>query len=372
MKQQHQNIQQNSAFKQNHKTKHILFAALAAVLFLLAILALHNRQVTLRSPTHITMGTYAQITVVAPSKSIARKALADAFEKIYLVDSLMSDYDESSEISKVNQFAASRPVKVSPETFAVLQKSLQFSKLTNGAFDITVGAITHLLRNAKKTNTAPTAAQIKAAQKTVGYQNILLDQNAQTVLLKTPGTVLDLGGIAKGYAIDLAVEALKSAGALGGMVNIGGDIRCFGTSPNKKTSWKIAIQDPRIEDNIIMVLNLADSAVATSGDYRRYFEFNGKRLSHIINPDTGSSADALASVSIIAPTAAKADALATAVSVMGKDLGLKLINSITDTEAVIIDKSENILCSTNAEKFIDRDAPAQISKHKDYEAKSHK
>jgi thiamine biosynthesis lipoprotein len=165
---------------------------------------------------------------------------------------------------------------------------------------------------------------------------------------------LDLGGIAKGYAIDKAVETLQAAGLKGGMVDIGGDLRCFGTAANGKSHWRIGLQDPQKEEDILMVLNIDDMAVATSGDYRRFVVINEQKHSHIVNPATADSAQDLSSVSIIAPTAMAADALATAVTVMGEEKGLALIEKIDDTEAILISHGDETSFekSSGVDKYI--------------------
>ena len=165
---------------------------------------------------------------------------------------------------------------------------------------------------------------------------------------------LDLGGIAKGYAIDRAVEAMRAGGAVGGMVDVGGDIRCFGRRKNDSQEWLIGLQNPRVEGDLLLKLRLNDMAVATSGDYRRFVLIDGQRYSHIFDPAKSTSAKELRSVTIIAPTAIQADILATAVSVMGKEKGLKLIESTPDTEAIIIpaDSEKNIVKTSGADVFI--------------------
>lgn len=281
------------------------------------------------------MGTFAQVTVVAENTAVARQCIDRALEAMNRVYQIMNDRSENSELSRLNETAFEQEVRVSPELFAVLCAAKQYSRISGGAFDVTIGPEVQLWRNMAETGVRPTPQQIEEARFRVGYEKMILDPEARTVQFELEGMRLDLGGIAKGYAIDLAVEAMMHSGALGGMVDIGGDIRCFGRNAKNGKEWIIGLQNPR-EETLITKLKLVDYAVATSGDYRRYTQTEGKKQSHILNPDTAVSVDELISVSIVAPTAMQADALATAVSVMGRVRGLELIESFDGVEALLI------------------------------------
>jgi thiamine biosynthesis lipoprotein len=199
-----------------------------------------------------------------------------------------------------------------------------------------------LFGSAEKKGDAPSEEEIAEAKLKVGFEKLKLDEQNRTVKFAVDGMKLDLGGIAKGYAIDKAVEAMQRCGAIGGMVDVGGDIRCFGTPPRGKSKWLIGLQDPNKAGigldtgKSLLVLELTDAAIATSGNYRRFTLIDGKKYSHIINTKTGYGSDELASVTIIAQNATDADALATAVSVMGPEKGLKMIESLAETEAILI------------------------------------
>jgi thiamine biosynthesis lipoprotein len=204
---------------------------------------------------------------------------------------------------------------------------------------------------AADTNTPPTHAQISEARSHVDWTQVILDPNALTVAFGRSGMKVDLGGIAKGYGIDLCIRALKDHGARGGMVDIGGDIRCFGRAPHGKTAWHIALQDPlsanRPEANQVrLVLQVTDRAVTTSGHYYRFELVGHEKISHIIDSHQGTGAQRLSSVTILAPTAMTADALATAVSVMGHEKGLALIETLPDIEAIVIDPDNITLDQT--------------------------
>jgi thiamine biosynthesis lipoprotein len=325
------------------KPKHWLIAFVTvAVLLLVAAYSIVTAaaKTEVDSGHRLVMGTFARVVVVAKNTNTAETCIRAAFEEIENVDRLMSDYKEKSEISKINRLAADKPVKASEPTYEVLKKSIAFSKLTDGAFDITVGPLVDLWRSAAKKGRPPTEQEIAQAKTRVGFEKLVLDDRNRTVKFAVDGMRLDLGGIAKGYAIDKAVDAMQKRRAVGGMVDIGGDIRCFGTPAGKKDTWRIGLQDPNAErgtqGRVLLTLQIEDKAVATSGDYQQFVLIGEKRYSHIISRDTGCGAAGLSSVTILADKTADADALATAVSILGANKGLALVESLPDTEAILI------------------------------------
>ena len=335
------------------------------VLALLVLNALYlsfgaKRGVQLDSGHHLVMGTFARVVAVAKDSGTAEKCIQAALEEIHKADELMSDYKDDSEISELNRDGAERAVRVSESTYEVLQTSIEFSELTGGAFDITVGPLVDLFHSAEKETVAPSKEQIAQAKSKVGYEKLKLNRQNRTVTFSVEGMRVDLGGIAKGYAIDKAVQIMQTCGAIGGMVDIGGDIRCFGTPTRGKDHWLIGLQDPNeTTDGLgagepLLVLKLTDAAVATSGGYRRFALIEGKKYSHIIDTKTGYSTDQLASVTIISKNATDADALATAVSVMGAEKGLTLIEELPQTEAILIPAQPKLqlIKTSGAEKYI--------------------
>jgi len=306
------------------------------------------------------MGTFARIVAVGTDEKKCKEAITAAIDQIRRVDELMSDYKENSEISRVNRLAYHQPVKLSKDTFKVLQKSIEFSRLSDGAFDVTVGPIVDLWRSAGEANSPPTKHLLEQARSKVGYNKLILDANDMSVKFKVEGMRIDLGGIAKGYAIDKAIQAIKNKNLTGAMVDIGGDVRCFGKPNEKRNKWIVGIQDPKNARNwpgktaISIALKLTNLAVATSGSYRRFYLIQGQKQSHIINTAGDTTAKGPPSVTIIAQKAVDADALATAVSVMGKEKGLKLIEQLQNTEAVIITASpeQKLIKTSGADKFI--------------------
>lgn len=342
--------------------------AICVVLFLTALYIFTKTRdkveldglIMLESDYREVMGTFVRIIVIAPDSKTAEKAVEDAFEEIHSIDELMSDYKSDSQISHVNRDGFRQAVRVNESTYEVLQRSIEFSRLTEGAFDITIGPVVDLWRLAAEANSVPTADELSLARSKVGYEKIILDANESTVRLAVEGMRLDLGGIAKGYAIDRAVEVLRNHGAIGAMVDIGGDIRCFGIPPKGREKWRIGLQDPNVaadefsEGSTLLVLNLANNAVATSGGYRRFTLIEGKKYSHIFDTTTGFSSNKLTSVTIICEDAITADALATAVSVMGLEKGLAFIEKIPQTEAILIPTQEplKLIKTSGADKYI--------------------
>jgi len=294
------------------------------------------------SGDQLVMGTFAHVVAVANDSGTAEKCVAAALEEIRRVDELMSDFKSDSDIGRANAEAAEHPVQVSESTYEVLQRSVEFSRLTDGAFDVTVGPLVDLFRTAKKTGAAPAEEQIAQARTKVGFEKLELDGENRTVRFSVEGMRLDLGAIAKGYAVDKATEAARRCGALGAMVDIGGNIRCFGAPPKGRDHWLIGVQDPNsavegvVGGGLLFTLKISNAAMATSGDYQQFALIKGKRYSHILDPHTGGSAEGLSSVTIITNNATDADALSTAVTVMGPQKGLALIEKLPGTEAILI------------------------------------
>lgn len=321
-----------------------------------------GKQVELDSGHRMVMGTFARVVVIAKDSDAAKKCIESAFTQINKVDDLMSDYKSDSEISIVNRDGFEKAVQLSQSTYEVLQRSIEFSKLTDGAFDITVGPLVELFRKAKRKQALPNQDEITAARSKVGFEKLKLDGQNMTVQFAVEGMQLDLGGIAKGYAVDKAVETMQTHGAIGGMVDLGGDIRCFGAPLKGRDHWVIGLQNPNmVKDSagreVLLKLKITNGAIATSGDYQQFILIEGKRRSHIIDRKTGTSIEGLSSVTIIADNATNADALATAVSVMGSENGLELIEKIPGTEAILITSQPEfkLIKTTGAEMYIKKD-----------------
>jgi len=312
---------------------------IAALYFLIPV---KKGPVDIDSGFRPVMGTIAHIIAVAPDSETGKKSIRAAFEQLNDIENLMSAHKDTSEISRTNRDAYKGAVKVSKATFEVLQRSIKFSRICGGDFDVTIGPLIDLWRSASEANSAPTDAELQQALSKVGYEKLILDANEMSVRFAVEGMKLDLGGTAKRYGIDKAAEAMQKCGASGGLVDVGGDIRCFGSPPNGKEYWLVGLQDPNVaettlgESRCLFVLKLKDAAVTTSGDYRRFVRIKGKRYSHIINPHSGLTCNEFSSVTVIDANAANANALSLAVSVMGREKGLKFIEQLEGVEAILI------------------------------------
>jgi len=297
--------------------------------------------------TRLIMGTVVEVIVIADNESVARKSIAEAFSAMERVDRLMSNFKEDSDISRINKGAGSKAVAVDSDVVEVIKKSIYYSEISNGAFDITVGGVEELY-DFEDEGRIPEEEKFKNSVSLIGYRNIAIKGN--TVRLMKKGMKLDLGGIAKGYAIDKGIDAIRKNGVADALVNAGGDIRTIGESENGQ--WKIGVLHPRENGRIIDTLLMKDISVATSGDYRKYFISGGKRYHHILNPSTGLPTEGVQSVTIIAPFAVDADALATAVFVMGKKNGMKLVEKLKDIEGIIIDSDGLVVYSSGIKIYI--------------------
>lgn len=299
------------------------------------------------SETRLLMGTSAEVIVVHTDEGAARKAINDAFSAMERVDRLMSNFKDDSDISRINKIAVNEDITVDGEVIEVLKKSIYYSKISNGAFDITIGGAEELydFGNGGK---LPEGHKFKDAVGSIGYKNIRIKGN--TVRLLKKGIKLDLGGIAAGYAVDKGIEAIKKYGINDALINISGDIRAIGKSENG--SWKIGVLHPREEDKLMNTLLLKDISVATSGDYRKFFISHGKRYHHILNPSTGLPAEGIRSVTIIAPLAVDADALSTTVFVMGKEKGMALIEKLKEVNGIIVDSNGIVSYSSGIKNYI--------------------
>jgi len=300
----------------------------------------------MRSRVETIMGTLVEIKAVVGDLSAedVDLAVAAAFDAVGRVDSLMSTYNEDSELSLVNREAHKAPVQISPETTEVIAKAIELSKKSDGAFDITVMPLLEIWGFAKDLEkSVPTQALIDEKLQLVGYNLIELDPVNREIRLKTEGTKIGLGGIAKGYAVDAAVKSLVAAGVDSAIVNAGGDLYCLGHKMPGR-GWRVGVRNPVVDHVFLGYVRIADRAIATSGDYENYFMADGVRYSHIFDPRTGRpSAGGPHSVTVVAETCADTDALATAVFVLGPEDGLKLLERLPGAEGLIVTGEESNL-----------------------------
>lgn len=320
--------------------KKLLFPALFCLFAILfSSCSTDNRSVYRQSKA--LMDTYVTVTVVSDSKDKAEKAVKDAFSAIERFGALINFFSDKSELSEINRNAGIRPVKVSALTLDVVEKGLYVAARSGGAFDPTIGPEVHMWDFHKKIK--PPDADIRKNLPLVNYRNVALDRDESTVFLKKKGMMLDLGGIAKGYGADLAVEVLRRHGIRDGIVAVAGDIKTFGLKPDG-SSWNVGIENPRqkdASDEILATVRLSDKAISTSGDYQRYFISGGRRYHHLLDPRTGYPAMSCRSVSVIADKAVFTDAFATAVFILGPEKGMKLLKEL-GMDGVIVDAGGNI------------------------------
>jgi FAD:protein FMN transferase len=265
------------------------------------------------------MGTVVETDVQGPDIPTCQKALLQAYQEMSRVENLLSYQIRTSEINLVNHEAGVQPIKVSGETFQILKRAQGYSEKFNGLFDVTIGALSDrwgFSDNARKEITVPSDSEIAALLALVNYKMMILNERDTTVFLEKKGMEIDLGGIAKGYAIDRGVAVLKQNGIQQFFLNAGGDIYTSGRKDGIQ-KWWVGIKHPRHLDSLIARFKLSDYAVATSGDYERFAMINGKRYHHILDPRNGFPSTQCQSVSILAPTAEEADAIATYVFVLG-------------------------------------------------------
>ncbi|MBE0542883.1 MAG: FAD:protein FMN transferase [Verrucomicrobia bacterium] len=285
------------------------------------------------------MGTLFTITLYAPEASLAREAAEAAFVRIAALEQMMTDYDPESELMQLCQQPVGQPVRVSDELFALLEKGQRLAALTDGAFDVTIGPVVRHWRRARRTETLPSPEALARAQAPVGWRKLKLNSRNQTATLTVPDMQLDLGGIAKGYAADQALAVLKAHGLKRALVAASGDI-AVGEPPPGRRGWRVGVGAlDRAEDALARNLLLRNVAVSTSGDTEQFVEIGGKRYSHIVDPRTGIGLTERLQVSIVAKHAADTDSFATAVSVLGVERGLALVESQRGMAAFILRKS---------------------------------
>jgi len=290
------------------------------------------------------MGSRFEITVVAKNKKEANLYIQAAVSEIKRIENLISSWDSNSQTSEINKNAGIKPVKVEEELFHLIDRSLKISELTDGAFDISYASMDKIWKFDGSMKTMPTQEEIARSVSHIGYKNIELDQETKTVFLKLEGMKIGFGGIGKGYAADKAKALLVSMGVTGGIINASGDMNTWGKQTNGE-DWKVAITNPLNKNKAFALLPLDNGAVVTSGNYEKYVEFDGKRYTHIIDPRTGYPCSGVISVTVFAPKAELADALATSVFVMGKETGLDRINQLPNIECIIIDDQGSIITS---------------------------
>jgi FAD:protein FMN transferase len=278
------------------------------------------------------MGTKAWVTIAGKSDRDAERAAEAAFRELYRIESVMSNWQSKSEISRLNAGSNGSPFAVSRELFSLIASSLVYGGATSGAFDVTVRPLVVLWGFEGGKAKLPSAAEIARARSFVGFAKVALDSSASTVTLR-PGMEIDLAGVAKGYAVDRCVGVLESLGVTNALVNLGGNIYAMGAPPGEP-GWRIGVRDPTGGLETVGSLLLRDQAVATSGNYENFVELGGKRYGHIIDPRTGMPVSSVLSVTVVAPTGLASDALSTGLFVLGPDAAAGVVARLGGVKAL--------------------------------------
>lgn len=292
------------------------------------------------------MGSRFDITVVASDEEEGNAYIDTAIMEINRIEKMISSWDEHSQTSLINRNAGIKPVKIDRELLDLIKRAIKISEITDGAFDITYAAMDRIWKFDGSMTSLPTEDEIKQSVRNVGYQNIILNEDSLTIFLSKPGMKIGFGAIGKGYAADMARALLMKKGVAGGIINASGDMNVWGKQANGDT-WKVGVTNPLNHNKVFSWFDLDNQAVVTSGDYEKYVEFGGKRYAHIIDPRTGWPASGLISVTIFAPKAELADALATSVFVMGREVGIDFVDQIKGVDCIIVDEDGKIYSSQN-------------------------
>jgi len=324
----------------------ILLAIMTAFKYLCFILPLMLASINSLAAWHqdqqAIMGTVIRVELWHDDAQQAKLLISAVMDEMHRIDRLMSPYKKNSELSRINQRAATQPVKISTELYDLIERSLHFSRLTSGAFDITYASIGRYYDYRKKTY--PSEQIINKNINKINYKNIILNKKTRSITFAVNDVYIDLGGIAKGHAVDRSFEILEKSGIKHAIITAGGDSRILGDKRGRP--WVLGIRDPRKARHVKGTLPLTDTALSTSGDYERYFVKDGEHFHHILNPSTGKSAKTLRSVTVIGPDATTTDALSTSIFIMGRQKGLKLINNLENIEAILIDQQNQLIFST--------------------------
>ncbi|HIJ60984.1 MAG TPA: FAD:protein FMN transferase [Nitrospirae bacterium] len=324
------------------------FILLLVVIFLLSC---SDNSERLFKETRSAMYTVTSVTVTCKDEKVAKKAIDEVFEEFKRLENMLNYYSPHSEITLINKSAGIKPVRVSKETFEIIEKSLEASRLTEGGFDITLGPVIKLWDF--KSKIIPSQESIKQALSYVDFNKIILDKKEQSIYLSKKGMEINLGGIIKGYSADRAIKILKERGLKGAIVSVGGDIQGFGLKADL-TTWNVGIQNPGpldSKDELIGTVSFSDKCISTSGDYEKYFILNDKRYHHIINPKTGMPSEGISSITIIAEEGAFCDALATGLFVLGPTKALNKMQQKGIEGMIITDKGVRLMTSWFEKNF---------------------
>jgi FAD:protein FMN transferase len=288
------------------------------------------------------MGTEVSVELWHDDEAAGRRLVEDVLEEYRRIDRSMSTYRPDSEISQINAQAADRALAVGDELLGLIARSLELSAASGGAFDITYESVGYLYDF--RARRRPSDADVTARLAAVDYRHVEVDSESSTIRFLRPGVRVNLGGIAKGYAVERAATMLREQGVRHALLNAGGDTRVVGD--RRGEPWIVGIRHPRAADGVVTRLPLVDEAISTSGDYERFFEENGRRYHHILNPATGQPTEGILSVTVIGPDATITDGLSTTLFVLGAEAGIALIEDFAGYEAVVVDASGRLTYSS--------------------------
>lgn len=293
------------------------------------------------------MDTQVDITFYSTSVQVAQTAIGEIFAEMQRLEDILSRHLEGSDLQRINDAAGKEPVQVRPETIYVLRRALEIAALSNGAFDPTIAPLLELWGFGGESPALPPPDQLARARELVNYRLVEIDEERMTVFLPRPGMKLDLGGIAKGYIVDRGQVLARDSGSAS-FINAGGDISISGRKPGGD-DWRIGVQDPHEPGRLLAVITMGEGSVVTSGDYQRFFEVNGQRYHHILDPHTGMPALGLSSVTVVSTDTTTADGLATAVFVLGREAGMALVESLPDVDALLVNNDGELSISSGLE-----------------------
>ncbi len=279
------------------------------------------------------MGTAIVVELWCDRQAAGEAAITAVMDEMHRIDRTMSPHKDDSELSRINRGAGAGPVPVSAEMARLIVRAAEFSALSGGAFDITYAAVGQLYDYRNRVR--PGDEELAKARAAVGWRHLVLDSQAGTVRFARPGMRIDLGGFAKGHAVDNAAAILRRRGIAHAMVSAGGDSRVIGDRRGRP--WTIGVRDPRRPGELAAMLPLEDVSISTSGDYERYFDADGTRFHHLIDPATGKSPRGIQSVTILADDGLTCEALSKIVFVLGVERGMALVETQSGVDAVVVD-----------------------------------
>ena len=298
----------------------------------------------------VLMGSRFKITLVDNDSISVEKNINKAIDEMIRIENLISDWKPTSQVSQINQNAGIQPVKVDQEIIDLTKRALYFSSLTEGAFDISFAAMDRIWKFDGSMQEIPTSSAIQKAIEKIGYQHIIINEEASTIFLEKQGMKIGFGSTGKGYAADKAREIMIQSGINAGIIDASGDMTTWGSQLNEKP-WRIGITNPFNRQQMADILSLKNAAVTTSGDYEKFVMIDGKRYSHIINPKTGIPSTGLTGVTVIGPNAEMCNGFSTSIMVLGKEKGLELINQQKEYAALLITDEGKIIRSKNYKKI---------------------